>query len=82
MKVANLNRLPLLDLWYENSDDRKWKVNLPFAPKFPLWSGIETEQSNVIFFELEPGCALGEHKESEEEILYVISGKAEVLSYG
>ncbi|WP_274365286.1 cupin domain-containing protein [Paenibacillus thermotolerans] len=82
MKNTNLNRLPLLDLWYESSSDKKWKVNLPFNPKFPLWSGIKSEQSNVIAFELDPGCSLGEHKEDVEEILYVIGGKAEITVGG
>ncbi|MHC0036912.1 cupin domain-containing protein [Pseudoneobacillus sp. C159] len=76
---TNVNKLPLLDLWYDSNTNKRWKVNLPFSPKFPLWSGIQTNQSSVVYFELEPGCELGEHYESHEEVLFVINGEAEVV---
>jgi quercetin dioxygenase-like cupin family protein len=79
MKTTNINKLPLLDLWYDSDQKKKWKANLPFTSKFPLWSGIKTDQSSVVFFELEPGCELAEHYESSEEILFVISGHADVV---
>ncbi|MBS4214750.1 cupin domain-containing protein [Neobacillus rhizophilus] len=79
MKTANVKKLPLLDLWYDSDNKKRWKANLPFTPKFPLWSGIQTEQSSVVYFELEPGCKLGEHYESSEEILFVISGDVDVV---
>lgn len=79
MKNVNVNRLPLLDCWYDNNLSKKWKVNLPFTPKFPLWSGISTNESSVVYFELEPGNELGEHSDSSEEILFVISGNASVV---
>jgi quercetin dioxygenase-like cupin family protein len=79
MKTTNVRKLPLLDLWYDSDQKKKWKANLPFTPKFPLWSGIKTNQSSVVYFELEPGCELGEHFESSEEILFVISGTATVV---
>ncbi|UTR10344.1 cupin domain-containing protein [Evansella sp. LMS18] len=82
MTTVNINKLPLLDLWYENDESKKWKVNLPFAPKFPLWSGVQTKDSSVVYFELEPGKELGEHSESGEEILFVISGNAEAVIGG
>lgn len=79
MTTVNINKLPLLDLWYEKNDSKKWKANLPFTPQFPLWSGIKTNDSSVVFFELEPGKQLGEHSESSEEILFVITGNAEAV---
>ncbi|MEH7253474.1 cupin domain-containing protein [Neobacillus niacini] len=81
MKTVNVKKLPLLELWYDSDSDNKkrWKANLPFTPKFPLWSGIQTDQSSVVYFELEPGCELGEHYESSEEILFIISGDARVV---
>lgn len=78
MKNVNINKLPLLDLWYDNESNTKWRVNVPFNPYFPLWSGIRTNSSSLTYFEIEPGDTLGEHSDSAEEILFVLSGTAEV----
>ncbi|WP_078427688.1 cupin domain-containing protein [Alkalihalobacterium alkalinitrilicum] len=79
MKTVNINKLPLLDLWYDSDKKKKWKANLPFTPQFPLWSGINSTQTTVVYFEVEAGNELGEHSESSEEILFVLSGNAEVM---
>ncbi|WP_209121282.1 cupin domain-containing protein [Alkalihalobacillus sp. BA299] len=79
MNKVNIHKLPLMDLWYDSEKSKKWKANLPFTPQFPLWSGINSTQSTVVYFELEPGKELGEHFESSEEILFVLSGDAEVV---
>lgn len=79
MRTVNINKLPLLDLWYDSDEKKKWKANLPFTSKFPFWSGIATSDSSVVYFELEPGKELGQHSESSEEILFVIKGNAEVI---
>lgn len=82
MKNVNVNKLPLLELWYDNDKKKKWSSNLPFSPHFPLWAGIDTKESSVVYFELAPGNELGEHSESSEEILFMISGEAEMVVDG
>ena len=40
--------------------------------------GTGTRSTAVVYFEIEPGCRLGTHTDSAEEILVILEGEAEV----
>ena len=44
---------------------------------FALYSNAGTKSGSVVYFELEPGRELGTHKDSAEEIIYVVDGMIE-----
>jgi quercetin dioxygenase-like cupin family protein len=54
-------------------DDPHRKVTGNFA----LYSATGTKSGSVVYFELEPGCELGDHTDSAEEIIYVVDGTIE-----
>lgn len=45
---------------------------------FPLFSAHGSENSATVYFELEPGDALGWHTDSVEELLLILKGDVEV----
>jgi quercetin dioxygenase-like cupin family protein len=45
---------------------------------FPLSAEKGSTRTAVVYFELEPGCKLGRHTDSAEEVLLILQGKAEV----
>lgn len=46
---------------------------------FPLHAGTGTAASAAVYFELEPGVAVGTHTDSSEELLIVLEGSAEAV---
>ena len=72
MIVVKLNELELLDAWYE--DDPTMRVRFDF----PLFAARGTKSTAVVYFELDPGCRLGTHVDSTEELLLILEGAAEV----
>jgi quercetin dioxygenase-like cupin family protein len=45
---------------------------------FALYSAAGTKSGSVVYFELEPGCELGTHTDSAEEIVYIADGAVEI----
>ncbi|HMB93196.1 MAG TPA: cupin domain-containing protein [Rhodothermales bacterium] len=45
---------------------------------FPLSAEKGSTSTAVVYFELEPGCKLGRHTDSAEEVLLVLQGNAEI----
>lgn len=68
---AQIGELELLEGWYE--DDPTMRVSF----NFPFYVGTGTKNTAVVYFELEPGCRLGTHTDSAEEILLILEGTAE-----
>ncbi len=54
---------------------------IPTAPGlrvgFPLHSATGTASTATVLFELDPGCELGIHTDSAEELLIIVQGTAE-----
>jgi quercetin dioxygenase-like cupin family protein len=71
MITARIDELELNQAYYE--DDPTMRVNV----NFPFYVGTGTKNSAVVYFELEPGCRLGSHTDSAEEILVILQGTAE-----
>jgi len=72
MNTVNLQRLFMLEGWIEKEPNSHRKV------AFPFYSATGTENSSVVFFELEPGQELGNHTDSAEEIIFILQGKTEI----
>jgi quercetin dioxygenase-like cupin family protein len=68
---ARIEELELMEVSYE--DDPTMRVNV----NFPFYAGTGTKNTTVVYFELEPGCRLGTHTDSAEEILLILEGEAE-----
>lgn len=69
--TADLAHLEMLNAWYENDPAMRITVN------FPFYAGTGNKQSSVVYFEIEPGCHLGTHTDSVEEIILILSGTVE-----
>jgi quercetin dioxygenase-like cupin family protein len=68
---AKIGELELLESYYEDDPTMRVRVN------FPFYVGSGTKNSAVVYFELAPGCRLGTHTDSAEEILLILEGEAE-----
>ena len=68
---AKIDELELMEVWYEDDPTMRVKVN------FPFYVGTGTKNSAVVYFEIEPGCRLGTHTDSAEEIVLILEGEAE-----
>jgi quercetin dioxygenase-like cupin family protein len=68
---AKIGELELLEGWYEDDPTMRVRFN------FPFFVGTGTKNTAVVYFELEPGCRLGTHTDSAEEILLILEGEAE-----
>ena len=68
---AKIGELELLEVSYEDDPTMRVKVN------FPFYVGTGTKNTAVVYFEIEPGCRLGTHTDSAEEIVLILEGEAE-----
>lgn len=73
MKTADLSNLELMDAWYENDPAMRIGVN------FPFFAATGNRDSSVVYFEIDPDRYLGEHTDSAEEILLILSGSVEAI---
>ena len=72
MITANLSVQNIPELW--------WKADpaVRVRADFPLNAEKGSERTAVVYFELEPGCKLGRHTDSAEEVLFIVQGTVEV----
>jgi quercetin dioxygenase-like cupin family protein len=72
MIIVRLGQLELQEEW--NEQDPSDRLRSAFA----LHKGMGSEQSAVVYFELEPGGAVGTHTDSAEEVVLVLDGTLQV----
>lgn len=72
MQTADFNTLELMDAWYANDPAMRITVT------FPFFAATGNQDSSVVYFEIEPEHYLGEHTDSAEEIVLLLSGSVEV----
>ena len=72
MIAERIEDLELREVWYEDDPTMRLRVN------FPFFLGTGTKSTAVVYFEIDPGCRLGTHTDSAEEILLILQGEAEV----
>ena len=68
---ARIGELELREVFYE--DDPTMRVSVDF----PFYAGTGTKSTAMVYFELEPGCRLGTHTDSAEEIILILQGETE-----
>ena len=76
MHTVKLDDLELEDVWSDADP------SLRSRDAFPLSWGRGTRSSAVVVFELRPGCHLGLHRHSAEEVVLVLEGEVEVTVDG
>jgi quercetin dioxygenase-like cupin family protein len=75
LKTLTLEDLDLVDV-HQSDSDMDVSVNFPFSPTFPATTGMELEGGHtVVYFEVEPGKALGTHRDSPEELIVCLDGE-------
>src|SRR3712207_173720 len=73
MLALHLAERDLVDISSETDETRRIRVD------FPISSVDGAASTAVVYFELEPGDHTGMHTDSAEEIVLVLSGKAEAI---
>jgi quercetin dioxygenase-like cupin family protein len=73
MLAVQLSERDLADLSSETDETRRIRVD------FPISSVDGAASTSVVYFELEPGEHTGMHTDSAEEIVLVLSGRAEAI---
>jgi quercetin dioxygenase-like cupin family protein len=73
MQGIQLDQLDLMEAWSETDPTRHTRV------AFPICNQTGSASSAVVYFEVDPGKHLGLHTDSAEEILYIVSGRAEAI---
>jgi quercetin dioxygenase-like cupin family protein len=73
MFAVQLAERELVDIWSETDETRRIRVD------FPISSTAGAASTAVVYFELEPGEHTGMHTDSAEEIVLILSGKAEAI---
>jgi quercetin dioxygenase-like cupin family protein len=72
MITVNLRHLELQEEWSEQDPSQRLRS------AFPLYKGMGSENSSVVYFELEPGGAVATHTDSAEEVVLVLEGAVQV----
>lgn len=73
MLAVQLAERDLVDISSETDETRRIRVD------FPISSVAGAASTAVVYFELEPGEHTGMHTDSAEEIVLVLSGRAEAI---
>jgi quercetin dioxygenase-like cupin family protein len=73
MLAVQLSEGDLMDISSEGDETRNMRVD------FPVSSVAGAASTSVVYFELEPGQHCGTHTDSAEEIVLILSGKAEAI---
>jgi quercetin dioxygenase-like cupin family protein len=73
MFAVQLAQRDLADISSETDETRRMRVD------FPISSVAGAASTAVVYFELEPGAHTGMHTDSAEEIVLILSGRAEAI---
>lgn len=72
MITAPLSAHDRPEVWWESDPSVRVRAD------FPLSAAKGSANTAVVYFELDPGCSLGRHTDSAEEVLLVLEGVVEV----
>jgi quercetin dioxygenase-like cupin family protein len=72
VNTVDLATMELIEGWFAGNDTVHFRAN------FALVGGNSAECSSLVYVELAPGKALGEHMDSPEETLLVLDGEVEM----
>ena len=71
MLASNINELSLA----ENKTPADPTLGASYA--FPIYAATGSAATAVVYFEVAPGCRLGRHTDSSEEVLFIVEGEGE-----
>lgn len=69
MITSTIKGIELIEMWNDVDPGMRSRF------QFPLHSGVGTDSTAVVYFEVEPGEYLGTHTDSAEEVLLVLDGE-------
>lgn len=72
MITAALSANDRPEVWWESDPSVRVRAD------FPLSAANGSDNTAVVYFELDPGCSLGRHTDSAEEVLVILQGTVEV----
>jgi quercetin dioxygenase-like cupin family protein len=72
MITVNLRQLELQEEWSEQDPSERLRS------AFALHKGMGSGQASVVYFELEPGGAVGTHTDSAEEVVLLLEGTVQI----
>lgn len=72
MLTAKTAEQELVQVWWDSDPD-----SARLRVTFPINKAVGSEESAVVYFEIEPGNRLPLHTDSAEEVLYVVAGEGE-----
>jgi quercetin dioxygenase-like cupin family protein len=72
MIIVNLGQLELQEEWSEQDPSERLRS------AFALHKGTGSDHASVVYFELEPGGAVGTHTDSADEVVLVLEGKVRI----
>lgn len=72
MLTAKTAEQELVQVWWDSDPD-----HARLRVTFPINKAVGSEESAVVYFEIEPGNRLPLHTDSAEEILYIVAGEGE-----
>lgn len=73
MVAVQLEERQLVDISSDTDETRRIRVD------FPISSVAGAASTSIVYFELEPGEHTGMHTDSAEEIVLILSGRAEAI---
>ena len=74
MEPRNVDELDTFELTSSSTDDAYWQ-----AGWLAYGGGHESEATAVLYFAIPPGKRLGQHIDTSEETLYILSGSGDLL---
>ena len=72
MLTAKTAEQELVQVWWDSDPD-----SARLRVTFPINKAVGSEESAVVYFEIEPGNRLPLHTDSAEEVLYIVAGEGE-----
>jgi quercetin dioxygenase-like cupin family protein len=72
MISVNLRQLELQEEWSEQDPSERLRS------AFALHRGMGSDHASVVYFELDPGGAVGTHTDSTEEVVLVLEGTVQI----
>lgn len=74
MITAQLSTQDSPEVWWDSDPAVRVRAD------FPISASRGSEATALVYFELEPGCKLGRHTDSAEELLLVLQGTVEITA--
>jgi len=82
MQPISFESLELEATTQEGIDGAHWLGSFPFNPERPGETVEDSDEYTLVYNELEPGARIGTHRDSVDELVFVIEGTVEATVDG